>query len=107
MAACTGTQRDCIMIEQKGSAVRIRVRAQPRAARTEVSGAHGDELKIRIAAPPVDGAANAELVRFIAKQLGVAPSRVHVLRGDSGRSKVVEIDDANADDVRATLLGSE
>ncbi|MBR9990809.1 MAG: YggU family protein [Gemmatimonadetes bacterium] len=93
------------MIEQRADVVRIRIRAQPRASRTEVVGQHGDALKVRIAAPPVDGAANTELVRYIAKRAGVAQSRVRILAGDTGRSKIVEIDGADAAAVRAALLG--
>jgi uncharacterized protein (TIGR00251 family) len=65
---------------------------QPRASRTEVVGLHGDALKIRVAAPPVDGAANEAIIRFFADRLGVPRSRVRLTKGASGRRKVVEID---------------
>ena len=93
------------MIEQRGSAVRVRIRAQPRASRTEIVGEHDGALKVRLAAPPVDGAANTELVRHIAKCIGIAASRVHVVSGDTGRSKVLEIEDEDAAVVRRALLG--
>lgn len=93
------------LITQRDGSVHVRVRAQPRASRTEVVGEHDGALKIRLAAPPVDGAANEELIRHIAKRVGVARSRVRVLAGDTGRSKVVEIDDVEASVVRAALLG--
>ena len=93
------------MIRQHGSGVRVTVRAQPRAARTEVTGEHGDAIRIRIAAPPVDGAANRELLSFIARRVGVAPSALRLIGGGSGRNKVVEIDDVVAADVRRALLG--
>jgi uncharacterized protein (TIGR00251 family) len=93
------------VIEQRGAAVRITVRAQPRASRTEVAGAHGDAVRIRVAAPPVDGEANRELTKFIAKRVGVAASTVHVVSGDSGRNKIVEIESADAEHVRRALLG--
>jgi hypothetical protein len=86
-------------LEERDDAVRIRVRAQPRAARTELAGEHGNALKIRLAAPPVDGEANRELCRFIAKRLGVAPSLVRVVAGESSRDKTVEV--AGADAARA------
>jgi len=57
-------------IEPTPHGVLLRLQAQPRASRTEVVGLQGDRLKIRIAAPPVDGAANQELLRFLKKQLG-------------------------------------
>jgi hypothetical protein len=67
------------------------VRVQPRASRTELVGRHGDALKIRVAAPPVDGAANEALVRFLAERLGVPSSSVAVTAGASGRLKTVAV----------------
>jgi len=63
----------------------------PRASQTAVVGYHGDALKIRITAPPVAGAANAELIRFLAKRLGVARSAIAITAGASGRRKTVTI----------------
>ena len=77
--------------------VRLRIRVQPRASRTEVAGPHGDELRIRLAAPPVDGAANEALVRFLAERLGVARSRVTIVAGHTGRSKLVEVEGIGPD----------
>ena len=71
---------------------RIEVYVQPRASKTEVTGLHDDRIKIRLAAPPVDGAANAELVSFIASRLGIAKSKVRVVAGESSRRKTIEID---------------
>jgi len=93
------------MIRQHGSAVRITVRAQPRASRTEVVGQHGDAIRIRIAAPPVEGAANRELLQFVARTVGVGQTAVRLAGGVSGRNKVIEIDGVTADDVRRALLG--
>lgn len=81
-----------IPIEPRDGCVRLPVRAQPRASRTELSGEYGGALKVRIAAPPVDGAANDELIRFIAKTVGVPRSSVRVVAGANGRNKTVEID---------------
>ena len=68
------------------------MRVQPRASRTEVAGRQGDALKIRVTAPPVDGAANDALVRFLAERLQVSRSAVHLEAGAAGRSKVVAVD---------------
>jgi uncharacterized protein len=73
--------------------------------RTEIVGPYGDALKVRLAAPPVVGAANEELIHSIAKRVGVAASRVRVLRGETGRRKLVEIDDVDVPAVRRALLG--
>lgn len=74
-----------------GGDILLAVYAQPRAARDEIVGPHGDALKIRIAAPPVDGEANEALCRFLAKLCGVAKSAVTVEGGDSGRRKIIRI----------------
>jgi uncharacterized protein (TIGR00251 family) len=71
--------------------VRLRVHVQPRASRTELAGQHGDALKVRVAAPPVDGAANEALVRFLAERLGVSRGAVTVEAGGASRGKVVRI----------------
>ncbi len=84
-------------------AARLAVRVQPRASRTEVVGAHGDAIKIRLAAPPVDGAANEELIAFLSKKLGVSKSAVRIVKGDQGRDKLVEIDGLSEEEVRERL----
>jgi uncharacterized protein (TIGR00251 family) len=69
----------------------LEVRVQPGASRTEVAGMLGDRLKVRIAAPAVDGRANSALVAFLADRLGVAKGQVEVVRGASNRSKTVSV----------------
>lgn len=64
---------------------------QPRAARTEVTGLHNGRLKLRLTAPPVEGAANTALVQFLADRLGLPRSAVDVSRGTSGRHKTIRI----------------
>ena len=85
--------------------VRLTLHVQPRASRTELAGRHGDALKVRIAAPPVDGAANAELVRFLAELLGVAKSAVEIVSGESGRRKVVAVHGVGLEAARRVLGG--
>jgi len=70
---------------------------QPGAKKTEVAGEHGDALKIRLAAPPVDGKANAALIAFVADCLGVAKSSVSLKSGQTSRRKVLEVTGAPAD----------
>jgi len=67
------------------------VHVVPRARTTDVAGRHGDALKIRLAAPPLDGAANEELVRFLAERLAVPRSAVTIAAGLTGRRKTVKI----------------
>lgn len=70
--------------------VRIAVHVQPNAAKTEVAGIHGDKLKVRVHAPPVDGKANIALIKFFAATFGVPNSAVSVLSGQHGRGKLIE-----------------
>jgi uncharacterized protein (TIGR00251 family) len=74
-----------------GEAWLLAVRVQPNASVSEVAGEHGEELKVRLAAPPVDGKANAALVTFLARALGVPKGAVSVVRGQAGRSKTVKV----------------
>ncbi|PYP15821.1 MAG: hypothetical protein DMD54_11460 [Gemmatimonadetes bacterium] len=74
-----------------GLTARLVLHVVPRAATTAVAGRHGDAIKIRIAAPPVDGAANDELVRFLAQRLGIPRSAIRITAGESARRKTVSI----------------
>jgi hypothetical protein len=85
------------------SGVRITLHVQPRASRTEISGTYGDALKVRLAAPPVDGAANEALVRFIADRLGVPVRAVTLERGITSREKTVTVEGIAVDAARAAL----
>lgn len=76
---------------------------QPGAKKTEVAGIHGDALKIRLAAPPVDGKANAALIEFVADRLGLAKSAVALKSGQTSRRKVLEIVAAPHDTVQRLL----
>jgi uncharacterized protein len=67
----------------------LAIHTQPGARKNEVAGIHGDALKIRVAAPPVEGRANAALAAFIAKALGVPRKSVTVVKGESSRRKTV------------------
>lgn len=70
------------------------VRVIPRASTTAIAGEHEGALKIRIAAPPVDGAANAELVRFLAKTFKVPRRDVEIASGTNSKNKIIRIRDA-------------
>ncbi|HEY6693016.1 MAG TPA: DUF167 domain-containing protein [Solirubrobacteraceae bacterium] len=74
----------------------LAVRLQPRARRDEIVGERNGVLVVRVTAPPVDGRANAALCRLIAKAVGVAPSRVEIVRGHGSRDKVVRVTDVDA-----------
>jgi uncharacterized protein (TIGR00251 family) len=70
----------------------LTLHVQPGSKRTEVAGAHGDALKVRLAAPPVDGKANAELLRFIADAYEVPLRNVTLIRGETSRDKIVRVE---------------
>lgn len=79
---------------------------QPGAKKTEVAGEHGDALKIRLAAPPVDGKANAALQAFVAERLGVGRAAVTLKSGQTSRRKVLAVAGAPADAERRLLPGT-
>ena len=81
----------------------LRVRLTPRADRDAVAGVRDGVIHVRVSAPPVDGRANAALERVLAKALGVPPSRVSVVRGQSARDKVVRVDGLGAADAHERL----
>jgi uncharacterized protein (TIGR00251 family) len=77
--------------QDASGAVLLWLRVQPGARRTEIAGLHGDALKVRLAAPPVDGKANACLVGYIAERLGVARGKVELVSGATSRRKRLRV----------------
>lgn len=94
-------------LRPQGDGVVLALHVQPGAKRTEVAGLHGEALKIRLAAPPVDGKANACLVEFIAEQLGIAKSRVSLVAGQTSRTKKIAVAGLDADTTQRRLLGDD
>lgn len=86
--------------------VELAVLVQPRASRTRVVGEHDGLLKLQLAAPPVDGEANAALVEFVAKRLGVPRRDVVLAAGDASRRKRVVVRGLSADRVAAVMLAA-
>jgi uncharacterized protein (TIGR00251 family) len=84
---------------------RIEIYIQPRASKTEIVGAHGTALKIRLAAPPVDGAANQALIEFIAERLNVSKGAVRIVAGASSRRKLIEVAGWTTERARKALEG--
>ena len=85
--------------------ITITLHIQPGAKKTEFAGLHGDALKIRLAAPPVDGKANEALIKFIAATLHLPKSAVNLKSGQTSRRKVLEVSGAEASSIAA--LASE
>ena len=89
--------------EHDGS-LSVSLHVQPRARKTEIVGVHGDALKIKVAAPPVDGAANEELIRFFSKFLEVPKASVTLKHGATGRKKVLEVEGVSTAQLTEILL---
>ena len=82
------------------------IRLQPRGGRDQVVGERDGAVLIRISAPPVDGKANAALIAFVAKTIGVPKSAVTIIRGETSRNKVIRVEGHAPADVRAVLLAT-
>ena len=91
-------------LREEPGGVLLEVLVQPRASRTRAAGEHGGRLKIQLAAPPVDGEANAALLAFLAEALGVRRADVAIVRGRAGRRKTVRV--AGASPAAAAALAS-
>jgi uncharacterized protein (TIGR00251 family) len=98
-----GEPLDTVAITDRDGAVRLDVHVRPRASRTKVLGAKVGALEVAVAAPPVDGEANAELARVLAEVFGVHARDVAVVAGRSGKRKIVEVRGIDAAVARARL----
>ncbi len=85
-----------IQFNEKDTAVIFPVRVVPRASKSEIVGEHDGALKVRIASPPVDGAANAELVKLLSKTFNVSKSAIEILSGETSKTKKVQIKNASS-----------
>lgn len=78
-------------VRRIGDGVRLSVRLQPRSSRNEISGVQGDQLKVRVTAPPLEGMANEALIEFLSKSLRIPRRNVCIVSGLSSRNKIVEV----------------
>ena len=90
-------------LRAQGHDVLLAVRLQPRANQTEISGPLGDELKIKVTAPPVEAAANEALIKLLAQQLHCPRNRVDIVRGHTSRHKTVKLYGLSPEDFAAKL----
>jgi len=91
-------------IKAQNGGVLLTLHIQPGAKTTEVAGIHGEALKIRLAAPPVDGKANAALLAFIAKTLKLPKNQVTLVSGETSRAKRVQVAAGNLEEIRSALF---
>lgn len=82
---------------------RVTVKAHPRAKRSAITGRLGDAWKLDLAAPPADGKANQECIRFFAELARVPRSQVRIVLGQTGRTKVIEVEGVTQDDLEARI----
>ena len=100
-----GHSVSALRVEVSQGRARLAIRVQPRAARSEIVGVYGEALKVRLNAPPVDGAANEELVKLLAHTFAVARRAIRILSGEHSRSKIVEIEGVTDGAIRAIVEG--
>ncbi len=85
---------------------RLKLRIVPNAKRNEVTGEHGDAVKIKVAAPAIEGKANEALLEFIAEKLGLHRRNLTLIAGEKSRDKLIEIAGLDATEARGRLLPS-
>ncbi len=91
-------------IDESAGGVTFTVRVIPRSSRNQVVGVQGDVLKVKLTAPPVEGAANAALIHFFAGRLGLRKSAVSIVAGEKSRSKTVRVEGITQEGVIRLLL---
>jgi uncharacterized protein (TIGR00251 family) len=92
-----------VTVDTRPAGVRFQVRLQPRASANEIAGVALGALRIRLHAPPVDGAANEALVRFLADLLDVPRAAVRIVTGATSRTKTIEVDGVTPRDIAALV----
>lgn len=93
-------------VRDDGTGAVLEILVQPRASRTRVVGEHDGRLKLQVAAPPVEGEANAAVIEFLAGALHVRKASLELLRGDTGRRKTLRVAGLSAAQVAAALGGA-
>lgn len=81
----------------------IKVKVQPRASQNRIAGILGDAVKVAVTAPPVDGAANSACIGFLAKLLDIPQSRLEIISGHSGRTKLIKVFGLKSEAIREKL----
>ena len=93
-----------LQIKETPDGVTFPVRVLPRSSRNEVAGEHDGALKVKLTAPPVEGAANKALVGFLSEKLKISKSNIEILSGHTGKNKLVKVSGLDLKTARAALL---
>jgi len=96
---------DALPVKSVPGGVTFAVRVTPRSRKNEIVGADGEALRVKLNAPPVEGAANAALCEFLAQALGVRKSAVTLVAGQTSRRKVVRVEGVTVEQVRSLWAG--
>ncbi len=94
-----------VFIKEKGNGVVFNIHVVPGSAKSEIVGVQDEALKVKIAAPPVEGRANAECIRFLSETLGIKKNQVTITSGYRSRKKIIAIEGLNGRDATAILSG--
>ena len=92
-----------IPVSESDEGIVFQVRVVPRSSRSEVAGIQGDSLKVRLKAPPVEGRANEECIRFLAGLLGVKKDRVRILSGLKSKTKTIAVSGLQKKDLETVM----
>ena len=92
-----------VNIKETADGVILQVHVVPRSAKSEVAGVQGDALKLRIAAPPVEGQANKECIRFLSDILGIRKKQVVIVGGSKSKNKTIAIEGIRKKDIVALI----
>lgn len=87
----------------KETAITLKIHLHPRASRNGIDGVHGDALKVRVTAPPLEGRANKAVQKFLAEHLGIPPARIAIIAGQRSREKLVRVSGLSRAEVERAL----
>jgi uncharacterized protein (TIGR00251 family) len=93
-----------VIIKEKENSVLINVKVQPRAAKNEIAGVIGDAVKLRVTSPPVDGEANAAVIKIFKNLFRVPNNAISITGGLTSRNKTVEITGVTSEEVKKALM---
>lgn len=91
------------MSQQPQPRARVKIRVHPRASRNQILGYQGDTLRVRVTAPPEEGRANEAVIALLAEALGIAKSRIKIVRGHASREKLVMVESLGQEETQRRL----